>query len=252
MKLPIRATRPIEFKIPERVLYDCLRRCQSSLVYRKTWDPGELFLEKIPLDLVNVKGTPVTEVTFRGEIVSNMFANPGSAFEFYFNRETNSITLSLNSNLVGVFYNLRPLELKNLALPLFVHELTHLLDHKTLKDARKQEKYENLKLEEKLRTYYNLDIEVRAYLKQICFQEVDRKFGNGIPKESIEEIIKSIKNNREYSQLLDYLTETNRKKILKGLVTRYQDLSKNEGLRREALASIDRMLPKCVPEGWKS
>ena len=228
MKLPIRATRPINFEIPEKNIIDLLRKCLNTLRTRNRWEPGRFFSEVLPLNLLDVKGRRISEVGFHGDIVTKMFSDSNSLVEFCFNREENAIVLRINANGIGLLLtSISPREILNILLPLFVHELTHLLDHKTLKDARKQEKYENLELVEKFKIYFNLDSEIRAYLKQICYQEIDPLFVNGAPQMTLEDTLKKIQDTPQYSQVLGFLTPANRNRLYKGIITRYQDLLKD-------------------------
>lgn len=238
MRLPIRATRPIPFEVSYTQLSKVLWNCLGSLGTSYPWQAGVFYSEEVPIDLKDVKGQSVTKFTFQGEVASEWFSDPNALIEFFFNRETKTITLRFNPEGIGaVWASIRPSTIKDLYLPLFVHEITHLLDQKSLADARKQEKMENLEQSKKFHIYYNLDIEVRAYLRQVSFHLIDPLFRKGIPKESPEDLVELIKDRLEYRQLIDYLTPENRKKFWKGVITRYQDLLGNEDKRKKALAA---------------
>ena len=247
MKLVIQATRPIEIDLDEDLVLRYLKCLVRKLVNINTKRiPGIFQTLEMPLNLKNFKGELIEKVKLVCELsaATDMFGGPEQEFEAFLNNKIITFRFNIDFDFWPIVLS-SPEEVKKLLMPSMIHELTHLVDSKSVSDIRKQEKSENTCGLEKFHLYMNQDSEVRAHLKQICFIEVDplfikmeKPYLEKQPEKSLEEVLLEIKSNTTYIKLFKYLNDSNQKKILKGIVTRYQDLLERSEIRKESSLHI--------------
>lgn len=260
MKLPFKqATRPIELRIDRNYLLDYLHRLVRKLgSHRFEQKQGIFETLEMPTDLKNYLGKPLEKVILLAELEEpeNMFGGPGLDIEGYCNREAKTITFRFSLVVPWIMNLVSPDEIEDSLLPTLIHELTHLVDNRSNRDMRRQEKANNLANTNRMRHYFNKDNEIRAHLKQICYWEVDPLFRAKnkleeikIPDKSLQEVIKEILANPTYQKLFNYITKQNKNKILKGIATRYEDLVNNPSLRANVanLHNGLRIAAACMP-----
>jgi hypothetical protein len=243
MKLRITATRPIDLGLDaekEARLLSALKELVSGIPnINLISKPGVLNTLDLSIELMDYKHDLVNLViTLICELVGGKNTSGGSPFEGMTNKSDGTISFRFNLDHIGMFYFSlgRPSLIKEWLMPVIVHELTHLVDSpKSKRDVKRQEKAENKETSDKMISYFNQDSEVRGHLGQICFEKVDPLFvETNEPIRSVKQVIESILVDREYSLLFASLDESNQKKMIKGITTRYQDLSDNEGIRKKS------------------